>query len=120
MELTDFLAWVALACVPLNVVATLLLLKTSRKAPSLRVLKERYIVAAITTFVVLFFALVFVNNDQTVPPLSLQTTKVVTRIAMIAMGTVPAVGWILLYRAIGRSDKAASASSQSSTTQDGR
>jgi hypothetical protein len=112
MELTDVLAWVTLVvCVPLNVAATLLLLKTSRKAPSLRVLRERYIVAAITTFVVLFFALIFVNNDQTIPPLSIDTTKIVTRIAMIAMGTVPAVGWILLYRAIGRAD--------TSTTQDG-
>jgi hypothetical protein len=106
MELTDVLAWVTLvSCVPLNVVATLLLLKSSRKAPALRVLRERYIVAAITTVVVLFFALVFVNNDQDVPPLSLETTKIITRIAMIVMGTVPAVGWILLYRAFGRADK---------------
>jgi hypothetical protein len=105
MAVTEILGWVILiVCVPLNVVATFLLYKTYRQASHLRVLRERCIVAAITTLLVLVFGLIFVNNDQPFPPLNLAATKVLTRVVMLLMATVPAIGWILLYRSIGRGD----------------
>jgi hypothetical protein len=101
MGLNEVLAWVTLlVAVPLCVVATLLLLKKARQAPYLRVLRERYHVSGATTFLVLFFALIFVNNDQPIPPLSLDTTKIITRVAMLSFALVSAVGWILLYRSL--------------------
>lgn len=103
MEFTAVLAWLTLAVgVPLNVVAALLLLKKSRQAPGLRVLRERFLVAVVTTVVVLFFGLIFVNNDQLVPPLDVDTTKWITRLAILGLATVPAVGFIRLYRSTRR------------------
>ena len=103
MELTVFLAWaVLLVGVPLNVTVTILLMRKWRQAPSLRVLKERCIVSLVLTFVLLFFGVIFVNNDQTVPPIGLDATKVITRLAMLGLAIIPAVGWLVIYRKSGR------------------
>lgn len=99
MELTVALAWVVLLVgVPLNVITTMLLLGKSRQAPGLRVLRERFITALVVTIVVLFFGVIFVNNDREVPWLGLDATKLITRFAMLGMAVIPAVGWLLIYR----------------------
>jgi hypothetical protein len=103
MELTVILAWLTLGVgVPLNVTTTYLLRRKSRQAPHLRVLKERFIVAAITTIVVLVFGVIFVNNDRGVPWLGLDATKLITRVAMLGIAIIPAVGWLLIYRQRGK------------------
>lgn len=102
MEFTAWLGLVTLVIgVPLNVVASLLLLRKFRQARHLRVLRERVIVAVITTLMVLVFGLIFVNNDQEVPPLADAATKLITRIVMGVMAIVPALSWILMYRRFG-------------------
>lgn len=105
-EFTSVLAWLTvLVAVPLNAVAALLLLKKSREAPHLRVLRERFIVAVVTTLVVAFFGAIFINNDQTIPPLSLDATKWITRLAMLTLALVSAGGWLWIYFSSRRSDK---------------
>lgn len=104
MELTVFLAWATvLFAVPLNVIAACFLLRMTHKAPHLRVLRERFITAVAITLVVLFFGVIFVNNDQTVPPIGVDATKVITRAAMLGLALVSAGGWLWIYRAHGRS-----------------
>jgi hypothetical protein len=106
MEFTAWLGLVILAVgVPLNVAATLLLLRESRRFPHLRVVKERGIASTISTVVVLFFGLIFVNNDQEIPPFDVDTTKLVTRIVMLGLAVIPAATWIYVYRTLGRSRK---------------
>jgi hypothetical protein len=89
--------------VPLNVAAAYLLRRKSREAPHLRVLRERFVVSVITTIMVLVFGLIFVNNDQEVPPLNEVATKLITRFVMLGMAIIPAVSWLFIYRALGRS-----------------
>lgn len=99
MEVTAVLAWLTvLVAVPLCGVASWFLLKKSREAPNLRVLRERFLVSVVTMFVVLFFGVIFVNNDQTVPPISLDATKLITRSAILVLALVQAGGWIWIYR----------------------
>jgi hypothetical protein len=88
--------------VPLNVVVTLMLLHQSRLHPKLRVLRERFIAAAAVLFTLVVFGLIFVNNDQAAPPLNEDATKIITRLAMLVVGVVPAAYWLWLYRAGGR------------------
>lgn len=98
----EFTAWLGLATLlvgfPLSVIAAFLLWKTSKRAPTLRVLRERYITAVITAVLVGIFGLIFVNNDQPIPPLSLDATKIITRGVMLVMAIVPAVMWLRLYQ----------------------
>lgn len=107
MELTVFLAWaVLLVGVPLNALAAYLLLRASRERPQLRVLRERCVVAVVTTLVVLFFGVIFVNNDREVPWLGLDATKLITRTAMLVMALVSGGGWLWVYfRAFGRPNR---------------
>lgn len=106
MELTVVLAWLTLLVgVPLNVLASYLLFRQWRRAPHLRVLKERFIFAVAVTFLVALFAVVFVNNDQVPPPINLASTKILTRAAMLTVALVGAVGWLRLYRSFRKKDK---------------
>lgn len=106
MELTVFLAWATLLFgVSLNMFVTILSYRKHHKAPYLRVLQERFITSLVLTVVILFFGLIFVNNDQEIPPLGLDATKLITRFAMLALAIIPAVGWILLYRKSERKRK---------------
>lgn len=103
METTAVLAWLTLLVgVPLNALAAALLLKQWRAAPHLRVLRERFVVAVAVTFLVLFFGIIFVNNDQTIPPVSVDATKLITRTAMLAVALVVGVGWLWVYRSLSR------------------
>lgn len=103
MDLTAVLAWLTLlVAFPLNAFAAVLLYREYRSMPSLRVLRERFIVACAMTFLVLFFGLIFVNNDRTIPPVSLEATKYITRAAILAAGLITALGWLLLFNTIGK------------------
>jgi hypothetical protein len=103
MDTTAALAWLTLLVgVPINVMAMVLLFKKWRLAPQLRVLRERFIVSVVSTVAVLFFALIFVNNDQLVPPLDVDTTKLITRSVMLGLAVIPALGWLFIYRTLGR------------------
>lgn len=98
MELTVLLALLTLFVgVPLNAVVTVMLLRESRRLPHLRVLRERFIAAAAVLLTTIVFGLIFVNNDQSLPPLDLVATKVITRVAMLVVGIVPAAYWLWLY-----------------------
>lgn len=98
MDVTAIMAWATLAVAfPLNAVAAFLLLKKSRQRPDLDILKERFITAVATTLLVLFFGMVFVNNDQTVPPLGLDTTKWITRGVLLAVALVVGGGWLRIW-----------------------
>lgn len=106
MDANVALAWLTLLVgFPLCAFTTLRLRKRSRRSPHLRVLWERYIVMAAITFVVLFYGLIFVNNDQAVPPLSLETTKLLTRTVMFSLALISAIGWLYINRKFGRRRK---------------
>lgn len=99
MPFTEFLAWATLlVAVPLNVFAAVTLRRAWREKRDQQMLKERYVVAVVTTLVVLFFGVIFVNNDQTIPPIGVEATKVVTRAAMLWLSLVLAGGWLWTYR----------------------
>lgn len=99
MEFTAWLAWLTLlVAFPVCVIASLLLRKKVLQAPHLGVLGERYRTAIYVTFVTLFFGLIFVHNDMEEPPLDLDTTKWITRLAILALSLFSAGGWIWLYR----------------------
>ncbi len=84
--------------VPLNVVVTTMLGWKLHKAPHLRVLRERFVVALAVLFVVALFGLIFLNNDTLPPPLDTEATKFVTRAFMLGLATIPALYWLWLYR----------------------
>jgi uncharacterized membrane protein len=84
--------------IPLNVYIFNRLLGLSHARPDLRVLRERTIVAFFVLLFVVVFGLVFLNNDATIPPLSTEWTKIITRTVTLLAATVPALYWIRLYR----------------------
>lgn len=101
--MTEVLAWATfLVGVPLCAVTTFFLRKASREKPYLRYLRERYLVSIGAVVIVLFFSLIFINNDQAVPPLSLDTTKIITRLAMFGFAVVTSAGFIWLYKGRGK------------------
>ena len=103
MELTVFLGWMTLLLgVSLNMAVTVLLFRKWRQAPYLRVLRERFIVSLVLTVVLIQFGVIFVNNDQALPWLGLDATKLITRSAMLMLAVIPAVGWLLIYRKSNR------------------
>lgn len=84
--------------VPLNALVTVLLFRAWLANPGIRVLRDRLIAALAVLGLVLVFGLVFVNNDTLPPPLDLATTKLVTRLTILAIAVIPACAWLLLYR----------------------
>lgn len=106
MEFTAVLAWLTVGVgFPVSTLAALLSWKKVRQRPDLDVLKERAVTASIIAVGVLFFGLIFVNNDQLIPPFDVDTTKIVTRSAMLVLGIVPALLWLRLYWKYGRRRK---------------
>lgn len=93
------LGWLVLAIgVPLNLYVVLLLRRRARARRDLGVLGERYLTALCLGVGVLVFGLIFVNNDQLVPPLSVEVTKIITRSIFFVLAVVPAVAWLWLHR----------------------
>jgi len=84
--------------VPLNLYVTVRLWRLSRAAPHLRVLRERAIAATAVLIVVVIFGLIFANNDLVPPLLAFDSTKFLTRFAMLAVAVLPASYWLWLYR----------------------
>jgi len=87
-----------LVAAPLNWLVTIRLWRLSLAHSGIRVLRERAIVSLVLAFLVTVFALVFLNNDIVPPPLAFESTKLITRGAMLAAGIIPAVYWLWLYR----------------------
>lgn len=98
MPLANILALlVLLVGVPLNAVVTIMLLRRSRDAPTIKVLRERMVVSACVLLVVVVFGLIFLNNDTLPPPFDVGFTKIVTRLVMLIIAIVPAAYWLYLY-----------------------
>lgn len=83
---------------PLNLYVTVRLWRLSAAHPELKVLRERAVVATAVLIAVLIFGLIFANNDSIPPPFDLSATKLITRLAMLVVGIVPAAYWLWIYR----------------------
>jgi hypothetical protein len=88
---------VVVVAMPLNWTVVALLWRLHRQAPEVRVLRERGIVATALAIIVTVFALVFLNNDLDVPLLDFESTKLVTRSAILAASIIPALYWLSIY-----------------------
>jgi hypothetical protein len=98
MPLPNILALlVLLVGVPLNAIVTVMLFRRSRKAPTIKVLRERMVVSAVLLLALVVFGLIFLNNDTLPPPFDVYLTKVVSRSAMLVLAIVPAAYWLYLY-----------------------
>jgi hypothetical protein len=96
---TEVLAYlVLLVGVPLNIYVFVKLRALSSCHPEIRVLRERAIVAGVVLLVVVLFSFIFLNNDLDAPALSFEETKVITRLALLVLATVPASYWLFIYR----------------------
>ena len=84
--------------VPLNYYVTRKLWRLSAERPDLRVLRERAIVSTAVLLIVFVFSLVFFSNDSVPPILGSDITKIVTRVAILALAVVPATYWLRIYR----------------------
>lgn len=93
---------VLLVGTPLNLVVTVMLWRRSLRYPSIRVLRERAVVASLLLLAIVVFGLIFVNNDTLPPPLDIIITKWVTRVVFLVLAIVPAVYWLALYRTASR------------------
>jgi hypothetical protein len=103
MDLAAVLALLVIfVALPLNIGVAALLWGLHLKHPHIEVLRERGIVASSMAVIVAVFALVFLNNDLASPVLDFNTTKLVTRTAILAASTVPALFWLRLYLKEGR------------------
>lgn len=89
---------VVAVAMPLNWYVTFKLWRLSRRNPTYKVLRERAIVALAVAIIVTVFALIFVNNDLTPPPVPGDITKLVTRSTVLAFSVLPALYWLRLYR----------------------
>ena len=84
--------------VPLNLFVTLKLWELARAAPHVRALRERAIVATAVLLIVVVFGLIFLNNDLVPPILAFDSTKFLTRSAMLLIAVGPASYWLWVYR----------------------
>lgn len=82
-------------CTPFCLAVLVLMALTYRNDPNV-VLRQNLQVMTIITLGVALFGLIFVNNDQPIPPLDVLTTKYITRYYWLAIGIIPALTWLLL------------------------
>jgi hypothetical protein len=98
MTLPNILATaVVLFAVPLNWYVTARLLWLSRGSPGLWVLRAHAFVSLSLAVIVTVFALIFINNDMVVSMMDFETTKIITRSAMLAL-SIPGLYWLWLVR----------------------
>lgn len=83
--------------VPLNALVTFLLWRAYRANPKIRVLRERLVVEVAVLLLVIVFGLIFLNNDRLYPPFDTDATKLITRLTMLGLSTIPACYWLILY-----------------------
>lgn len=88
---------VLLVGIPLNLVVTVMLIRKSSEAPTIKVLRERMVVALCVTLVVVAFSLVFWNNDTIPPYVETDVTKIITRCVLLVVAVVPALYWLAIY-----------------------
>ena len=72
--------------------------RLSRGYRANRVIRQQAIAAVALALIVTLFAIVFINNDQQVPPLTPAQTRVMTRGALLLLSVIPALYWLYLYR----------------------
>ena len=84
--------------VPLNLYLVFRLHGLAKAHPDAWVLHERARLAVIVLVIVVVFGLIFVNNDTLPPPLNTDSTKLITRAALLTLAIVPAVSWLWRYR----------------------
>lgn len=89
---------VLLVGIPLNVAVTFLLYQAYRDRPHNRVLRERFIAELSVLLLIVVFVIIFLNNDSLVPLVTTETSKLITRLAMLAVAVIPASYWLYLYR----------------------
>lgn len=87
---------VLFVCFPLCAVVTILMWRAYHSGIVSKVLRRDLQVMAIITLGVFVFGLIFVNNDQPIPPLDVLTTKYITRYVWLGLGTIPALTWLWL------------------------
>lgn len=99
MNWPNVVALIVLAIgVPLNIAVTLLLYRAYRQRPNNRVLRERFVAELAVLVLIVVFVIVFLNNDSLIPLITTETTKLVTRLVMLAVAVIPASYWLYLYR----------------------
>ena len=99
MTLVNLIAYLTLfVALPLNWLVTIMLWRVSRQSPEIRVLRERAVTALALAIIATVFALIFLNNDAAVPPLSPEATRLITRTTILVATIVPSFYWLWLYR----------------------
>lgn len=92
MTLAEFLGVLPLVIgVPLNLVVTVLLLRSALERPRLWMLFERFVSAVFVLVLTVSFAIVFRSNDLDVPFLDPEVARIWTRAAVDAVSIVPAL-----------------------------
>lgn len=95
---TALAVMVVVFALPLNWYVTARLWWLARQASGAWMLRERAIQATATAIIVTVFALVFANNEQAVPWLDNEATKLITRGAILAVSVIPALYWLYQVR----------------------
>lgn len=99
MTLSTVLAFaVVLVAAPLSWIVFLMLRRQTRHLPGNKVLRAQAWASFSLAVIVTVFAIVFVNNEQAVPPLDLEATRILTRGALLLVSVASSLYWIRLYR----------------------
>lgn len=97
--LGNALAWLTVfVALPLSWFVAFRLWRLSRSRPRIMVLRHQAIASLALALLVTVFALVFINNDMEVPPLSVAQTRILTRGSLLLLSVIPALYWLRLYR----------------------
>lgn len=91
---------VVLFAVPLTWIAAIVLFRRSRETMLRRnkVMRGVAITLGGLAWIATVFAIVFVNNEQDDPWLSLEQTKILTRTALLVVSVASSLYWLRLYR----------------------
>lgn len=102
MTLSSLLAILVVAvAAPLSWTVAVMLWRLSRATPQLRmnrVMRAQAWSAFGLAIIVTVFAFVFVNNEQAVPPLDPDQTRILTRGVLLLVSVVSSAYWLNLYR----------------------
>ena len=96
--MAEIIAFLTVLTIPVSWGVARLLWRVSGQAPRNAILRERAVTATAVAGLVTVFGLIFLNNDQPIPPLDLAATKIVTRATVLVAALVTSVYWLWLYR----------------------
>lgn len=82
---------------PLSWVVSALTWRLSLARPTNKVLRDRAIVALAVSIIVTVFALIFLNNDLDIPPLSTDITRIVTRSVVLVCSVSASAYWLWVF-----------------------